>query len=270
MSEVTGRTIPIWLRTLFLVNVLLLAPQGIGFFSPGNIPFPVAVTPLNARFIGAPYLAAAIGMILSALGRDLADIRILLFAFAVISGLVLGVTFAYWGDFAAKRVPIIWLVTYIVDPIAAAAALLTLRPLQSAQPGAHRLSALFRLEFGIFGAVGIFLVLVPGAAVLLWPWKINSLLSQVYGAFLLAFAVGALLSSGESRPSALLPPVASTLFLGLLGFAASLLQLDRFAPGLASGIWFGILVVVILAFSAALLSLLRAPARPLLPIRHPG
>jgi hypothetical protein len=270
MKAVDGRAIPIWLRALFLINVALLAPQGIGFFSPSNIPFPVSVTPLNARFIGALYLAAAIGMVLSAVGHDLADIRILLFAFAVISVLVLGVTFLYWGDFAAKRVPIIWLVTYIVDPIAAAAALLTLRPLEAAQPGAHRLSALFRLEFGIFGVLGVFLVLAPGAAVLLWPWKINPLLSQVYGAFLLAFAVGALLSSGEERASALLPPVASTLALAVLGLVASLLQLDRFAAGLASGIWFGMLVAVILAFSLALVSLLRSPARPLVALRDPG
>src|SRR6516164_2393607 len=127
MKAIDSRPIPIWLRALFLVNVLLLAPQGIGFFSPSNIPFPVSVTPLNARFIGALYLAAAIGMILSALGHDLADIRILLFAFGVISVLVLGVTFVYWGDFAAKRVPIVWLITYVVDPVAAAAALVTLR-----------------------------------------------------------------------------------------------------------------------------------------------
>jgi hypothetical protein len=256
-----ARTIPIWLRALFLINVVLLAPQGIGFFSPSNIPFPVTVTPLNARFIGALYLAAAVGMILSALGRDLADIRILLFAFAVISVLVLGVTFAYWGDFAAKRVPIIWLATYVVDPIAAGTALLTLRPLRPGLPGAHRLSLLLRLEGGIFGVVGIFLVLAPATAALIWPWKINPLLSQVYGAFLLAFAVGALLASGEGRPAALVPPMASTLILVFLALIASLFHLDRFAGGLASEIWFGILVVAIVAFVIALASLVRPRAR---------
>jgi hypothetical protein len=264
VKAIGARSIPIWLRALFLINVILLAPQGIGFFSPSNIPFPVAVTPLNARFIGALYLAAAVGMILSAVGHDLADIRILLFAFGVISILVLGVTFAYWGDFAAKRVPIIWLATYVVDPIATAIAVLTLRPLRPAQPGAHPQSALFRVESGLFGVVGLFLVLAPGTAALLWPWKINPLLSQVYGAFLLAFAVGALLASSEGRPSALVPPAASTLALVFLALVASLLHLDRFAAGLASGIWFGVLVVAIAAFLIGLVSLLRSQSRPAL------
>ncbi len=263
MKNSSARPNPIWLRALFLINVVLLAPQGIGLFSPSNIPFPVAVTPLNARFIGALYLAAAVGMILSALGREFADSRILLFAFGVISVLVLVVTFAYWGDFAAKRVPIIWLVTYVVDPAAAAIAMVTLRPLRPAEAGAHKLSVLFGAECGLFGLVGIFLVLFPGPAALIWPWKINSLLSRVYGAFLLAFAVGALLASGEGRSSALIPPVASTLALGALALVASLLHLDRFAAGLASGIWFGLLVAVLVASAAALVWLLATSRRSL-------
>jgi hypothetical protein len=255
------RPIPLWLRVLFLINVVLLAPQAVGLFSPANIPFPVAVTPLNARFIGALYLAAAVGMILSAVGDDLADIRIFLFGFAVIALLVLVVTIAYWSDFAAKRVPVIWLATYVVDPVAAAAALLTLRPLRPARSGAHRLTTLFILEGGLFGVVGIVLLVIPGFATLVWPWKINLLLSQVYGAFLLAFAVGALLAAREARPAAVLPTVASSAALAGLTLIASLLHLDRFAPGPASGIWFGVWVLVMVAFTAALVGLLRRTAR---------
>jgi hypothetical protein len=251
------RPIPIWLRALFLINVVLLAPQGIGLFSPGNIPFPVTVSPLNARFIGALYLAAAVGMILSALGQDLADIRIFLFGFAIISILVLIVTFAYWGDFAATRVPVIWLVTYVVDPVAAMAALLMLRPLRAAQPGTHQLSMLFVLESGLFGVVGILLLLAPGIAMLIWPWNITPLLSQVYGAFILSFAVGALLAVWESRPAAVLPIAASTAVLAALTLIASSLHLDRFAPGLASWIWFGVLAATLAAAAVALVWLLR-------------
>jgi hypothetical protein len=248
----------------------LLAPQGLGLFSPANIPFPVAVSPLNARFIGALYLAAAVGMILSAVGEDLADIRIFLFAFAVIALLVLLVTFAYWSDFAAKRIPVIWLATYIVDPVAAAAALLTLRPLRPARPGAHRLTPLFVLEGGILGLVGIVLLGLPGFGTLIWPWKINPLLAQVYGAFLLAFAVGALLSAREGRPAAILPTVASTTALAALTLIASLLHLDRFAPGLSNGVWFAVLALTFAAFVAALVSLLRPTPRPTLNPRRSG
>src|SRR5439155_13083203 len=134
-----------------LINVVLLAPQWLGLVAPSSIPFPVAVSPLNARFIGALYLAAAVGMILSAAGRDLADVRIFLVAFGIISILVLFVTVGYWGDFTARRVPVIWLAVYVVDPIAVVAAFLALRPLLPARPGRHGLSALFLVEAVVLG-----------------------------------------------------------------------------------------------------------------------
>jgi hypothetical protein len=261
VDHAIARPIPIWLRVLFLINVVLLAPQGIGFFSPANIPFPVAVTPLNARFIGALYLAAAVGMILSALGADLADLRIFLFAFGVISVLVLIVTFVYWGDFTAKRIPLIWLATYIVDPIAATAALLTLRPLRPARLSLHRLSGPFLLTGLVFGVSGLVLLLAPAIASLLWPWKINALLAQVYGAFLLSFGGSAVLAAWEAHPSAVRPFVASTMTLAALTIAASLIHLDRFAPGIASLVWFVVFVLALVAFVASLAVVLRSKGR---------
>jgi hypothetical protein len=201
-------------------------------------------------------------MILSALGRDLADMRIFLFGFAVISLLVLVVTIAYWSDFAAKGVPVAWLAIYVVDPIAAAAALITQRPLRAAQPGTHRLTALFLVQCCLFGVVGLVLLAAPEFGTLVWPWKISPLLSQVYGAFLFAFAVGALLAVREARRAAVQPLVASTAVLAVFALVGSLLHLDRFTLSLASSIWFGALVLVSVAFIAALVWLLRAAAAP--------
>jgi|SRR5579864_710065 len=246
--------IPTWLRAMFLINVVLLAPQVIGLFSPENIPFPVQITPLNARFIGALYLAGAIAMLFSGLGAVLADLRIVLFAFAVISVLVLVVTIVYWTDFASKGFPILWLAIYIVDPITSAVALVMLRPLRAALPGAHRLTRLFAVEAGVFGLTGIMLLVTPDVATLVWPWKINPLLSQVYGAFLLAFALAALLATRESRPAALLPTIAGTAVLAAGTLIASLLHLDRFAPGIASGVWFVVVVLTLIAFTLAFVS----------------
>ncbi|HEX5416847.1 MAG TPA: hypothetical protein VFZ25_14380 [Chloroflexota bacterium] len=256
VGDSLARPIPTWLRALFLINVVLLAPQGIGFFSPANIPFPVAVTPLNARFIGALYLAAAVGMILSALGADLADLRIFLFAFAFISILVLIVTFVYWGEFTAKRIPLIWLATYIVDPIAATAALLTLRPLHPARPSRHRLSAIFLLTGLVFGGSGLVMLAAPALASTIWPWKITALLAQVYGAFLFSFGGSAVLAAWEARPSAVRPFVASTVTLAVLTVVASLIHLDRFAPGIASLVWFIVFAIALVAFAGCLVVVL--------------
>ena len=142
--------------------------------------------------------------------------------------------------------PVIWLVTYIIDPLAAAVALVTLRPLRPARPGAHRLTPLLLLEGGLFGIVGLVLLLIPGIGALVWPWKIDQLLAQVYGAFLLAFAVGGLMAAREARPAAILPTVASTAVLAALTLIASFLHLDRFTPGLVREIWFAGFALVLI------------------------
>lgn len=246
------RPIPIWLRALFLINVILLLPQAIGLFAPDYIPFPIAVTPLNARFIGALYLAGASAMLLSGLGAELAHLRIVLFAFAIISVLVLAVTIAYWTDFASKGFPAAWLAIYLVDPIAAVAALVLLRPLHPAWPGVHRLTSLFVLESAVFGLTAIVLLVLPDFATLVWPWKINPVLSQVYGAFLLAFAVAALLAARESRPAAVRPTIAGTAVLAAGTLLGSMLHLDRFTPGVSSTVWFAVVVLTLIAFATAL------------------
>ena len=251
------RPIPTWLRALFLINVLLLAPQVIGLFLPSHIPFPVTVSPLNARFIAVLYLASAIGMVLSAFGEDVADIRIFLFAFGVISLLVLAVTLIYWSEFAARRVPAIWLLTYLVDPVAVAAALLALRPLSAAEPGRHGLTPLFLIEAAVLGIAGIALVASPSVALQLWPWKINAILSQVYGAFLLAFALGAGLCAFEGRHRAVFPVVASTTALAALTLIVTRVHIDRFAHGAVTEIWLAGFFVVLIAFGAVLLSFAR-------------
>ena len=259
-EEKLVRPVPTWLRALFLINVILLAPQVIGLFSPDSIPFPVQLTPLNARFIGALYLAGLVAILLSGLGSDLADLRIVLFSFAIISVLVLAVTTIYWTDFSTKGFPLIWLAVYIFDPITAVAALLILRPLRPAQAGVHRLTGLFALESGVFGLGGIVLLVAPAFAAQVWPWKITPLLAQVYGAFLLAFALGALLAARESRAAAVIPTIAGTLVLAAGTLIGSVLHLDRFTPGISSVIWFAVVVLTLIAFAIALV----AQARPAL------
>ena len=59
-------------------------------------------------------------------------------------------------------VPWLWLFTYIVDPVLAPLALVTLGLIGPAEPGGHRLTALFIGEALVFGASGIALLLAPG------------------------------------------------------------------------------------------------------------
>jgi len=248
------RTVPLWLRVFFVLNVLQDVALAGGLVVPESIPFPLTVTPLNARFIGALYLASAIGIILSAIVRNAIDTRIFVVGFGLVSLLVLIVTFLYWGDFTARRVPVLWLVTYAVDPIVTTATVVALNLWRPSQPGRHRLSALFLVQFVVLGIVGLALLLAPDALAALWPWKISPLLARVYGCFFIAFAVGAWLASGESRPAAILPVTASSFALMAFVIVASALHLARFTPGLPTAIWFGAFGIGAIAFAVALVT----------------
>jgi hypothetical protein len=260
------KTVPLWLRLYFGANVLQDLALGIGLILPASIPFPLAITPLNARFIGALYVAAAIGMALSALAPTRADVRIFVIGFGIVSVFVLFVTVLYWSDFTARRVPILWLVTYTADPIVTALTFVAWKLWRAGQPGRHLLTPLFLAEFAILGVLGLVSLLFPGLAVAFWPWKITPLLAQVYGAFFLTFAVGAYLASGERRSSAILPVVASSFALPLLILIASALHLDRFTPGAPTLFWFAGFGVGGIAFAVALTALLRQPADWPLPL----
>ena len=253
-----------WIRVLLLVNALVMASQAIGLLVPASIPFPVTVSPLNARFIGALYLAGVVGMVISAAGRQAADARILLLDIALVSLVLLAVTLGYWGDFTARRIPLIWLTVYALDPIAAGASFLALRSLGPARPGRHRFSGVFTGASIVFLVVGLLLLLTPGVALALWPWKLTPLLAQVYAPFFLAFALGCWLAAGETRTPAVLPVVASTACLAIGVLVASTLHLDRFVPGLATGAWFAAFGAALVIFGYALFRLSRPMKQPAL------
>jgi hypothetical protein len=259
------KTVPLWLRIFFGANVLQDLALGSGLILPASIPFPLTVSPLNARFIGALYLAAAVGMILSALAPSRVDTRIFVIGFGLVSVLVLVVTVLYWGDFTARRIPVLWLVTYTADPTVTAVTFVSWKLWRAGQPGRHALTPLFLAEFAVLGVLGMVSLLLPGLAVALWPWKITPLLAQVYGVFFLTFASGALLASSERRTSAILPVVASSCALAVLVLVASVFHLDRFTPGVPTALWFGVFGIAAVAFAVALTALLRQPAEWPLP-----
>jgi hypothetical protein len=220
------------------------------------------VSPLNARFIGALYLAAALGLIVATAVRQVVEARIMLIGFGLVSVLVLGVTALYWGDFTAKRLPVLWLVTYSIDPIVVGATLVALRLWRPAASGRHRLSALLFAELIVLGLVGLILLAAPELAVSFWPWKITPLLARTYGAFFATFAVGAGIATGESHRAALLPVVVSSFGLMVFVLVASSLHLDRFTPGLPTVVWFGSLGIGAVAFGIALAGLLSGSMAP--------
>ena len=268
-SEATGAAArmsppPRWLRVFFLLNVVQDFAIGFtGMLAPEHIVIPLkGLSPLNARFIAALYLGGGVVILLVAFARRAVDTRIALYAFFVITALVLAMTFAYWEEFTVNGVPWLWLFTYIVNPILAPLALVTLGLIGPAEPGGHRLTALFIGEALVFGASGIALLLAPARMVDAWPWVLTPLLARVYAAFFLAFAVGAALAAYERRVAAVRPFLIGSLVLVAGTLIASLAHLDAFEHGPGRWLWFASHLLAIALLAAGIASLGRGAERP--------
>ena len=244
-----------WIRAFLITSIirgLLLGFKGL--VDAPEIPIPLQLTPLNAAFVAALYLAGSAGLILTLFVRDRADARPFLVGTAVVTTLLLTVTGLHWSEFETTLSPklISWIGSYVFDPVAITLLVTTHGLGAAASPGRHRLTPLFLAEAGLLGMLGWFLLALPQAAAAVWPWAIPPLLAQLYSCFFIAFAVIALLVAHEQRP--VLVRNFTITSLALIGFIllASLLYLERFTASPAIWIWFSTLTIGVLAFGAAL------------------
>jgi hypothetical protein len=255
------RPMPRWLRVFLVVNVVEDLATGLsGLVGGTRILIPLHVSPLNARFIGALYVAGAVGVGLGAAVRALVDARIVLYAFWLITVLVLVMTLVYWNDFSADGTPWIWLATYVVDPIVATIAITLLGLWHAGDPGRHRLSPLLAAEAVLLLAAGAAMLVAPHAMRHVWPWAFTPLLARVYAAFFFAFGVAAAVGTGERRRPALVTVVAGSLALFAASATASLVHHDRFASSPQTAAWIAVHAVAIVALAAALVTLRSQPS----------
>jgi hypothetical protein len=258
----TLRPMPLWLRVFLVVNLVEDLATGLsGLLGGTRILAPLHVSPLNARFIGALYLGGAVGVGLAALVRALVDARLVLYAFWLITVLVLAMTLVYWNDFTADGTPWIWLATYVVDPVVVTIAIVAYALWHAGDPGRHRLTPLLAAEAVLLLAAGAGMLVAPDAMRDVWPWAFTPLLARVYAAFFFAFGVAAAVGTGERRRPALVTVVGGSLALFTASAAASLVHHDRFRASPQTAAWITVHVVAIVALSAALVSLRQRPAR---------
>lgn len=256
------RPMPLWLRVFLIVNVVEDAATGLsGLLGGTRILIPLHVSPLNARFIGALYLGGAVGVGIGACVRALVDSRIVLYAFWLITVLVLAMTIVYWSDFTADGTPWIWLATYVIDPIVATITIPAFALWHAGQPGRHRLTPLLAAEAVLLLSTGAAMLVAPHAMRHIWPWAFTPLLARVYAAFFFAFGVAAAVATGERRRLALLTVVAGSLTLFACSAAASLVHHDRFRSSPQTVGWIAVHALAIVALGAALVSLRQRPTR---------
>jgi hypothetical protein len=179
-EESKGRTMdqamPWWLRWFLLLGTGQALLIGLtGLLAPEEIQIPVPMSPLNARFVAALYVGAAVGVALSAQMRQRAAARPLAVGFSAAVGLLLIVTLLHWSEFTADglRHRETWLVTYIVDPLLALLVVPAAYRRTSWAASHHRLTPLFTVEAVLLGGLGLVLLVAPQAAAAIWPCWIS-------------------------------------------------------------------------------------------------
>jgi hypothetical protein len=245
-----------WLRAY----LAFAAVQGLGIgltglLLPPEMQIPLRISPLNARFVAALYLAGGVGVLLAAFVRRRSEARLFITSFGLATLLILVLTLVHWGDFMADPLPHrpIWLFDYVFDPLLAwvLIPLAGLWPPRRATP--HRLTALFVVEGAVLGAAALALLLAPDAMAAQWPWVLPPVLGQLYACFFLTFAVGALLAARESEARAIQIFAISSFTLAALVLLASALHLDRFKQEPVTLVWFVVFGLGAIAFGWAVL-----------------
>jgi hypothetical protein len=253
-----------WIRGYLLFAVLQGFGIGLtGMLLPSEMQIPLRLSPLNARFVAALYLAGAIGVLLAAFRPRRADARLFVIGFGAATLLILIITVLHWSEFMADALPhrAVWIFDYVVDP-ALALVLVPLAGLWPARRGTgHALTALLNVEAFIFGVLGLLLVLVPDVAAAYWPWNLSPVVAgQLYGCFFLTFCIGAFFAAREDSAAAVRNFLISSLGLALVVLLASVLHFDRFKPGPVTWVWFGFFGLAAVVFGLALLRQRQASA----------
>jgi hypothetical protein len=230
-----------------------------GMLVPSEMQIPLALTPLNTRFVAALYIGGGIGVALAATSRRRMATRLFCVGFGFATLLILILTVVHWSDFMADPLPHrpIWMFDYVADPLLA----LALVPLAGLWPARHAVrhgfTPLLIVEAVAFGLLGLVLLLAPTTAAAYWPWTLPPVAGQLYGCFFLTFALGAGLAAREDESRAVRDFLIASLGLCLLVLLASVLHLDRFKPDPITPIWFVAFALGGLVFGASLLVRLR-------------
>jgi hypothetical protein len=233
-----------------------------GLVIPPEMQIPLRITPLNARFVAALYVAGGIGVLLAALAKRRSEARLFVVGFGVATFLILILTLLHWSDFMGDPLPhrAVWIFVYVVDPLVA----LVLIPVAGLWPPAsgvrHRLTPLLIVQAVLFGALGLVLLLVPDVAAAYWPWMLPPLLGQLYACFILTFAIGAALGARETSARAIRDFLIASFGLTVLVLIASTLHLDRFKPAPVTVVWFAAFGIGAIAFAVALAIQVRSTA----------
>jgi hypothetical protein len=281
VATVTGqlRTVSRGTKALLSVFIALTAVATVvlyGLSGSTDKYFSWTIKPaLTAAFLGAGYAAGLVLVVLGLRSRTWAQARAAVVTVAVFATLTLIATLLHLDKFhfgaggvVARFAAWFWLGVYVVVPVA----LIALIAHQQRAPGTDPerrdpvpswLVIAFALQGLVMLVVGVALFVVPSTAKSLWPWTLTPLTARVVAAWLIAFAVAAVLTVLERDLDRLAAGTVAYTVLGVL----ELLALPRFSGdvrwGSAAGIGYLVVLISVVPVGAAgWLAAARARRRP--------
>jgi hypothetical protein len=198
-TTLENTTITPLLRIMTTIEVIVLAIAGVGllFFHDFTRTFWAwDITPFNAGFLGAIYLASMIAVSLLLLMPRWSSARLLvpmIFAFTLV---VLIASLLHMDRFNFQRIPTwIWFVLYILLPLNCAYHIWLYRKRQHVNAVAtpSLIQAWLAAQSIILALYAVAMILAPATFTAFWPWKIDDFHAHMYSALGFSAAVSGLL-----------------------------------------------------------------------------
>lgn len=259
----------LWLVTAFESAVLVVAGGGLFFLpEPFGQVWPWELTPFNARFLGAVYLASLLSTLLLVVANRWSPARVvvpMIFLFTII---VLAVSVLNLSRFTGPLfATVLWFLLYVGIPLNAGYHLWLYRdrPVHDPLPLSSAWRMLLLVQAVVFGVYGLALLLAPAVAGSFWPWPVDDFHGRMYSVAFLTPALGAWLCWRASAALELRTLGVTQLVGGVLSVAGLLivdLGVQR-VDWTAAGTWLWLALFIFLALGGLVLVSTRDVAVPL-------
>jgi hypothetical protein len=225
-----------WVRGFTGAALIVLIAGPLLLFAPQVIVprWPWAITPFNARFLGAVYVAELLSLTVLFTYNHWSPGRAAMVVAFIFTFVVSMASLIHLSTFVGMRRTALWFILYVGYAALTAGALLLYRQLPAVPVLAinERLGRIMRITGALLMLYGVALFITPTFAAGFWPWPIDAMHGRIYSAVFLAPGIGLLLLARSAASEEYL--VGGVFMAGLGLFAVLSLILAHLQTGRGS------------------------------------